>query len=224
MIGYTLPNESVWQQGKQPWPVSQSSFEVSTRNITQCFCGCAWIRTESSRNTNETVYCFSSSLGITDVDSPTVVRKNSKSKLCYFVITNIARLTHVLNIVPSLFLVNEDVSKAGSASFIMSYHESLEITNKMQPCNRIYYFNVYWRLNMFRAAYRSSSGALNCVCSLWFTYTCCDWPLSSLSGKNFPLRLDNGRSPHVYINQRLQIQFRAPDDERYAVRNMLSLQ
>jgi len=33
-----------------------------------------------------------------------------------------------------------------------------------------------------------------------------------------------GRSPHAYVNQRLQIQFRAPDDERYAARNMLSLQ
>jgi hypothetical protein len=29
---------------------------------------------------------------------------------------------------------------------------------------------------------------------------------------------------NVYINQRLQIQFGAPDDERYAARNMLSLQ
>ena len=27
-----------------------------------------------------------------------------------------------------------------------------------------------------------------------------------------------------YVNQRLQIEFRAPDDERYAARNMLSLQ
>ena len=36
--------------------------------------------------------------------------------------------------------------------------------------------------------------------------------------------LDKGRSPHVYIKQRLQIQFSAPDDERCAVRNMLSLQ
>jgi hypothetical protein len=35
---------------------------------------------------------------------------------------------------------------------------------------------------------------------------------------------DNGRSPHAYVNQRLQIQFRAPDYERYAARNMLSLQ
>ena len=37
---------------------------------------------------------------------------------------------------------------------------SVEITNKMQPCNIIYYSTVHWRLNMFRAAYRSSSGPL----------------------------------------------------------------
>jgi len=61
-------------------------------------------------------------------------------------------------------------------------------TNKMQLCNRIYYSKVYWSLNMFRA-------------------------LSSPSGKIFPLSLGKGRSPHGYINQRLQIQFRAPDDE-----------
>ena len=30
---------------------------------------------------------------------------------------------------------------------------------------------------MFRAAHRSSSGALNCICSLWFIYTCGDRPL-----------------------------------------------
>jgi hypothetical protein len=59
---------------------------------------------------------------------------------------------------------------------ISTNHESVEITNKMQPCNtrRIYYSNVYWRLNIFRAPYRSSSEALNCICSLWFRYTCCD--------------------------------------------------
>jgi hypothetical protein len=39
-----------------------------------------------------------------------------------------------------------------------------------------------------------------------------------------PLGLDNGRLPHVYVNQRLQIQFRAPDDEGCAARIMLSLQ
>jgi hypothetical protein len=53
-------------------------------------------------------------------------------------------------------------------------------TNKMQLCNRIYYSKVYWVLNMFRAAHRSSSGALNCICSLWFIYTCGDRPLSGL--------------------------------------------
>jgi len=36
---------------------------------------------------------------------------------------------------------------------------------------------------MFRATHRSSSGALNFICSLWFTYTCGDQLLSSLSGK-----------------------------------------
>jgi len=91
-------------------------------------------------------------------------------------------------------------------------------TNKMQFCNRIYYSNVYWRLNMFRAAHRSSSGALNCICSFWFICRCQGWV------GNFPLSLGNGRSPHGHIIQRLQIQFRAPDDERCAARNMLSLQ
>jgi hypothetical protein len=33
---------------------------------------------------------------------------------------------------------------------------------------------------------------------------------------HFPLNLGNGQSPHGYINQRLQIQFRAPDDEQEA--------
>ena len=47
---------------------------------------------------------------------------------------------------------------------------------------------------MFRAAYRSSSGAL-----IVFVVTS-EWELQ------FPLRLDYGRSPHTYVNQRLQIQ------------------
>jgi hypothetical protein len=36
---------------------------------------------------------------------------------------------------------------------------------------------------MFRAAHRSSSGALNCTCSLWFIYPCGDQPLPRPSGK-----------------------------------------
>jgi hypothetical protein len=72
---------------------------------------------------------------------------------------------------------------------------------------------------MFLAAYRSSLGTPNCICSLWFIYPLGDRPLSRLGGE-FPLSLDNGRSPHVYINQWLQVEFGAPDDERYAARNM----
>jgi len=60
-----------------------------------------------------------------------------------------------------------------------SGHRSMtvEITNKMQPCIRIYYSTVHWRLNMFRKAYR-----------MW-------WPAVG----------NYGRSPHAYVNQRLQI-------------------
>jgi hypothetical protein len=58
-------------------------------------------------------------------------------------------------------------------------------TNKMQLCNRMYYSKVFWRLNMFRAAHRSSSGALNCICSLWFICPCGDRPFG------------NGRSPNT---------------------------
>jgi hypothetical protein len=48
-----------------------------------------------------------------------------------------------------------------------SYHSLSRNTNKMQLCNRIY-FKVFWRLNMFRPANSSSSGALNCICGLSF--------------------------------------------------------
>jgi len=53
----------------------------------------------------------------------------------------------------------------------------------MQPCSRIYYFKFYWRLNMFRAAYRSSSGAPNSICSLWFLYPCGDWQVPTQPGQ-----------------------------------------
>jgi len=67
----------------------------------------------------------------------------------------------------------------------------VEITNKMQPCIRIYYSTVHWRLNMFRAAYRSSSRTLTVfVASVFHTHVV------------------TGRS-QVWlgcVNQRLQIQ------------------
>jgi hypothetical protein len=64
-----------------------------------------------------------------------------------------------------------------------SRYKSVETTNKMQPCNRIYYSKIYWRVNMFRAAYRSSSGAPNCL-QLWFISPCGDRPLSRLGGNS----------------------------------------
>jgi hypothetical protein len=60
------------------------------------------------------------------------------------------------------------------------------MTNKMQPCNRIYYFKIYWRLNMFRAAHCSLSGAPNSICSLWCIYPCGEQPLSWLGRNSVP--------------------------------------
>ena len=63
----------------------------------------------------------------------------------------------------------------------------------MQPCNRIYYSKIYWRLNMFRKTYRSSSGAPNCICSLWFIYPCGNRPLSRMCGNSVPTQ--SGQRP-----------------------------
>jgi hypothetical protein len=77
---------------------------------------------------------------------------------------------------------------------------------------------------MFLAAYRSSSGALTVfAASGLHTHVVTGRSQVRVGTGQFPLRLDYGRSPHAYVNQRLQI-VRAPDDEWYAARNMLSLQ
>jgi len=50
----------------------------------------------------------------------------------------------------------------------------------MQPYNRIYYSKTYWKLNMFWAAYRSSSGSPNCMYSLWEVSTQAgQWPVTT---------------------------------------------
>jgi len=87
-----------------------------------------------------------------------------------------------------------------------SLGNSVEITNKMQPCNRIYYSTVHWWLNMFRAAYRSSSGAPTLFAASGLHTHVVTGRSQVWVGTHFPLRLDYDRSPHAYVNQRLQIQ------------------
>ena len=89
---------------------------------------------------------------------------------------------------------------------------------------------------MFRAAHRSSSGALNCICSHWFI--CCNKvkdfvyiihsPYYNITivfqNKEYYCNIIIWTMYNIYesftlllhINQRLQMQFRAPDDERCA--------
>jgi hypothetical protein len=57
---------------------------------------------------------------------------------------------------------------------------------------------------MFREAHRSSSGALNCICSLWFIYTCGDLPFSRLSLENLDAKGKNewsytSATPHAFM-------------------------
>ena len=89
-------------------------------------------------------------------------------------------------------------------------YQSVEITNKMQLCNRIYYSTVHWNLNMFRAAYRSSSGAVTVFAAsgqVWVPTQTWLRPVTTSICK-----------PEAANT------VRAPDDEWYAARNMLSLQ
>jgi hypothetical protein len=72
----------------------------------------------------------------------------------------------------------------------------------MQPCNRIYYSTVLWQLNMFWVAYLSSSGALT-------VFAASGLHMHVVTGRSqvwVGTRLDYGRSPNAYENQRLQIQ------------------
>jgi len=70
----------------------------------------------------------------------------------------------------------------------------------MKPCNRIYYSTVHWRLSMFPAAYRSSSGALT-------VFAASGLRKHVVTGRSQVwVGLDYGLSPHAYVNQRLQIQ------------------
>jgi hypothetical protein len=111
---------------------------------------------------------------------------------------------------------------------------SREIINKMQPCIRIYYSTVRWRLNMFRAAHRSSSGAVT-------LFSASDLHTHVVTGRSQVWVGKPCRSKHVerwtgvptqtwlrpvitcVCKPEAANRVRAPDDERCAARNMLSL-
>jgi len=76
---------------------------------------------------------------------------------------------------------------------------------------------------MFRAAYRSSSGALTVSAASGLHMHVVTARSQVWVGTEFSLRLDYGRSPRVCKPEAADT-VRAPDDEWYAARNMLSLQ
>jgi hypothetical protein len=112
-------------------------------------------------------------------------------------------------------------------TFHYTESSSVEITNQMQPCNRTYYSKVYWKLNMFRAAYRSSSRALKLylqplvyIHMRWPAVVKVEWEMAAISHSALTTA---GHHMGIYTRGCI-IQFRAPNDERYAARNILSFQ
>jgi hypothetical protein len=99
-------------------------------------------------------------------------------------------------------------------------NDSVEITNKMQLCNRIYYSTVHWRLNMFRAAYRSSSGALTVFAASGLHTHVVTGRSQVCVGTGQWLR----PVTTCVCKREAASTVRAPDDERYTAQNMLSLQ
>jgi len=108
--------------------------------------------------------------------------------------------------------VSECVSVLLSLLFSIKNYEMLSInTNNMQLCNRIYYSKVF-----FKSQHVSSGTPIIIRSSKLHLHPLVYMVIGRCQG--------NGRSPYGHINQRLQIQFRAPDDDRCVARNMLSLQ
>jgi len=69
---------------------------------------------------------------------------------------------------------------------------------------------------MFRAAHRSSSGALNCICSLWFICPYADRPAGPTTNTARLLPRYEGKTRGCHCSHW------APDDGRENARNMLS--
>jgi len=90
----------------------------------------------------------------------------------------------------------------------------------MQLGIRIYYSTVHLRLNMFRAPYRLSSGALT-------VFAASGLHTHVVTGRSqvwVPTQTSLRPVPTCVCKPEAANKVRAPDDERYGARNMLSLQ
>ena len=74
----------------------------------------------------------------------------------------------------------------------------------MQLGNGIYHSSVHQKLNMFRVICRSSTGAPTAFTASGPHTHAVTARSQVWVGTDFPLTLDYGRSPHAYVNQRLQ--------------------
>jgi hypothetical protein len=107
---------------------------------------------------------------------------------------------------------------------ITNLEASVKITNKMQPSNRIYYSTVHWRLNMFQAAYRSSSGVSTVFsASGLHTYVVIGRSQVWVGTGQVPTQTWLRPVTTCVCKPEAANTVRVPDDERYAPRNMLSL-
>jgi hypothetical protein len=120
-------------------------------------------------------------------------------------------------------ILTHDFHRDASNVLFITFVYLVEITNKMQPCIIIYYSNVHWRLNMFRAVYRSSSGAL-------IVFAASGLHTHVVTGRSqvwvgiVPTQTWLRPVTTWVCKPEAANTIRAPDDERYTARNMLSLQ
>ena len=122
---------------------------------------------------------------------------------------------HYPNLLTSVGLIFCITQYAVFTSFYNSYRNNEQDATVYQNL----LFHVYMKLNMIQATHRPSSGAQNCTSSLWFCL--CERLMDvEVAGRCPATSMSNSLSRMQ--NQRLLVQFWAPDDGRCVARNMLS--
>jgi hypothetical protein len=95
------------------------------------------------------------------------------------------------------------------ASYYNSYRNSQRDATVYQ---NFLLFHVYIKINMFRATHRPSSGALNCTSSLWFCIRKRLFNVVVAGRCQLSLTTTTSNNLSCMQNQRLLVQFWAPDD------------